>query len=179
MRNTWFQTFFGQLAWFPNILNHISHFMIIVMMKKKTLIFITREAFLGNQPHISTTFADFPLCFWAPLQDISRVFGTFLLRYPTSKFDHFRRIRDARAAAADSKTTMISWFIKSSSSSSPLRTGTGKKIFWTFPMWETGWNVLLCDDESKKRFHQKEKWPPQQNRNPQRNGLKCVVMWRW
>ena len=106
--------------------------MIIVMMKKKTLIFITREAFLGNQPHISTTFADFPLCFWAPLQDISRVFGTFLLRYPTSKFDHFRRIRDARAAAADSKTTMISWFIKSSSSSSPLRTGTGKRFFEPF-----------------------------------------------
>ena len=108
------------------------------MMKKKTLIFITREAFLGNQPHISTTFADFPLCFWAPLQDISRVFGTFLLRYPTSKFDHFRRIRDARAAAADSKTTMISWF-KNHHHHHPLYGRVPeKKIFGTFPMWETG-----------------------------------------
>ena len=47
------------------------------------------------------------------LCSISAMFlATFLPRYPTPKFDHFRHIRDARAAAAASTSNMISWFIK-------------------------------------------------------------------
>ena len=62
-------------------------------------------------------FAEFLSCF-CHLCRISAVFlATFLPGSPSPKFDHFRRIRDARAAAA-AASNMISWFVKPLSSSS-------------------------------------------------------------
>ena len=111
MRNTLIQTFYGQIASFPSIMIRMLHFM------------MTKPNFFGGIKGAPF----FPLsqkfsCVFGHLCWISAMFlATFLPRYPTPKFDHFQHIRDARAAAAASTSNMISWFIKSLSSSSVLR----------------------------------------------------------
>ena len=141
MRNTTIQTFYGQIASFPNVMNRVLHFtmtttmMIMIMRIIVIKIFSMTEdnkvndtMFKSTNPKLLldigrtffTTYIKFEFCFWPPLQDIMAMFlATFLPRYPTPKFDHFRHIRDARAAAAAPTTSMISFFKKLSSLSWP------------------------------------------------------------